>query len=78
MFDVAQSKRKLSVTIDEDLVAALEASGGSLSSQVNEAIRGVVEHRERQVALRSWLDEMTGRLGPPDEAEVQRFIDLLT
>ena len=78
MIVMAQSKRKISVTVDADLVEALDAGEENLSSQVNEAIRIVVAQRRRQADLRSWLDEMTERQGPIDEERVQRFIDALS
>ena len=78
MFGMAQPKRKISVTVDADLVEALDAGEENLSSQVNEAIRIVVAQRRRQADLRAWLDEMTERQGPIDEERVQRFIDALS
>jgi uncharacterized protein (DUF4415 family) len=33
------AKRKVSVSLDEDLVAELEAGGEALSAQVNDSIR---------------------------------------
>lgn len=78
MQEVAQQKRKVSVTLDEDLVEALESEDANLSAQVNEAIRLVVETRRREDALRAFLDELEADDGPVDEAEVRRFLDLLT
>ena len=78
MIGMAQSKRKISVTVDADLVDALDAGEENLSSQVNEAIRIVVAQRRRQADLRAWLDEMTELQGPIDEERVQRFIDALS
>ncbi len=78
MATVAPTKRKVSVTIDEDLVDALEDSEENLSAQVNEAIRLVVDRRRRQTALRLWLDELAEQEGPVDEDEVRRFLELLS
>lgn len=78
MTPVAQNKRKVSVTIDEDLIEELEGSDESLSAQVNEAIRGVVEQRRRRAQLRAWLDDVATTEGPVDEADVARFLDLLS
>ncbi len=75
---MAPNKRKVSVTIDEDLVDVLEGSEDNLSAQVNEAIRLVVERRRRQTALRRWLDDLTDQDGPVDEDEVRRFLELLS
>jgi post-segregation antitoxin (ccd killing protein) len=77
MIDMAQSKRKISVTIDADLVEALGDAEENLSAQVNEAIRTVVEQRRRHAALRAWLDEMAAEHGPVDEELVRRFVDAL-
>jgi post-segregation antitoxin (ccd killing protein) len=77
MIDMAQSKRKISVTVDADLVEALGDAEENLSAQVNEAIRTVVEQRRRQAELRAWLDEMAAEHGPVDEELVRRFVDAL-
>lgn len=77
MLDVAQNKRKMSVTLDEDLVAALEETEENLSAQINEAVRLVVEERRRRQDLRQLLDQLEATDGPPDEAEVRRFLELL-
>lgn len=70
-------KRKVSITLDEDLVSALEGEGDTLSAQVNSAVRAEVERRARQRLLRSWLDEMEAYDGPVDEALVASFEELL-
>ena len=54
------TKRKVSVSLDDDLVTALEASDEALSVQVNEAIRVEVDRRRRQEALGALL----ARLAP--------------
>ena len=76
MFDMAQ-KRKVSITLDEDLIAALEGEGETLSAQVNSAVRAEVERRARQRLLRGWLDDMEASDGPVDEALVTSFEELL-
>jgi antitoxin component of MazEF toxin-antitoxin module len=75
-------KRKVSVTLDADLVAALEAEGGStLSAEVNSALRAEFARRKRQQALAGLLDRLAderGRLDTPeDEAEIARYMRLL-
>lgn len=74
---MAQLKRKVSVTIDDDLVDALQASDDSLSAQVNAAIRMVVEQRMRATRLRRLLDDLEAADGPVDEDEVRRFLEFL-
>jgi antitoxin component of MazEF toxin-antitoxin module len=76
------AKRKISVTIDADLVAALEAdSGTTLSAEVNSALRAEFSRRRRQQALADLLDHLAderGRLDTPeDEAEITRYMRLL-
>ena len=69
-------KRKLSVSLDEDLVAELEAGDEALSAQVDEAVRN-------QLALCRWrmlgemLEELEQELGPPDEKLVAKYLELL-
>lgn len=70
-------KRKISVTLDEDLVSALEGGGETLSSQVNAAVRTEVGRRARQQLLQSWLDDLEESGGPVDETLVAGFEDLL-
>jgi len=76
MFGMAQ-KRKISVTLDEDLVAALEGHDVTLSAQVNMAVREEVERRARLELLQGWLDELEHAEGPVDEALVASFEEML-
>jgi len=76
------AKRKVSVTLDADLVAAMEAEGGTtLSAEVNSALRAEFTRRKRQRALADLLDHLAderGRLDTPeDEAEIARYMRLL-
>jgi len=76
------AKRKVSVTLDADLVAALEAeSGTTLSAEVNSALRAEFTRRKRQQALAVLLDRLAderGGLGTPeDEDEIARYMGLL-
>lgn len=76
------AKRKVSVTLDADLVAALEASGGTtLSAEVNSALRAEFTRRKRQQALEGLLDRLADERGkldsPEDEAEIARYMRLL-
>jgi len=70
-------KRKISVTLDEELVAALEGEDETLSSQVNDAVRVEVARRARHRLLRDWLDRLDASDGPVDETLVAKFEDLL-
>jgi hypothetical protein len=75
------AKRKVSITLDEDLVAEIEAEGDGLSNRVNEALRVDLAKRRRQRALGALLDRLEAERGrldtPEDEAEIQRFMELL-
>lgn len=76
------AKRKVSVTLDADLVSAMEASGDTtLSAEVNSALRAEFSRRRRQQALADLLDRLAderGRLDTPeDEAEIARYMRLL-
>ena len=76
------AKRKVSITLDADLVEAMEADGGTtLSAEVNSAVRAEFTRRKRQQALADLLDHLAderGRLDTPeDEAEIARYMRLL-
>jgi antitoxin component of MazEF toxin-antitoxin module len=76
------AKRKVSVTLDADLVAALEAEGGTtLSAEVNSALRAEFARRRRQHALAELLDHLAEERGgldsAEDEAEIARYMRLL-
>jgi post-segregation antitoxin (ccd killing protein) len=71
------AKRKVSVSLDEDLVAELEAADEALSGQVNEAIRAEVERRRRNRLLTDMLDSLDAKYGPVDEALVAKYTELL-
>src|SRR5512142_3156436 len=77
----APAKRKVSVTLDADLVAQVEVSGDSLSARANAALRDDVERRRRQQALGALLDRLAAERGPldtsEDESEVRRYMRLL-
>ncbi|MFV0526116.1 MAG: type II toxin-antitoxin system CcdA family antitoxin [Acidimicrobiales bacterium] len=74
---MTSTKRKVSVSLDSDLVEELEASEEALSSQVNEAIRNELVRRRRQRALAKLLAELTELYGPADEQLVDHYSDLL-
>ena len=58
------AKRKVSVTLDAELVAAMEADGStSLSAEVNSALRAEFTRRKRQQALADLLDHLEAERG---------------
>jgi antitoxin CcdA len=76
------AKRKVSITLDADLVEALEADGSTtLSAEVNSALRAEFTRRKRQQALTDLLDRLADERGPldtpEDEAEIARYMRLL-
>lgn len=75
------AKRKITVTVDEALVASVHLLGAeSLSSVVNAALAVEVDRRARAAALARTLSEWDARLGPvgPDAIAAARaaFDDL--
>ncbi|MDQ2811649.1 MAG: type II toxin-antitoxin system CcdA family antitoxin [Actinomycetota bacterium] len=78
----SSAKRKVSITLDADLVAAMEAdSSTTLSAEVNSALRAEFTRRKRQQALAALLDRLADERGhldtPQDEAEIARYMRLL-
>ena len=76
------AKRKVSITLDADLVEAMEADGGTtLSAEVNSALRAEFIRRKRHQALEDLLDHLADERGkldtPEDEAEIARYMRLL-
>jgi len=56
----SSAKRKVSITLDADLVAAMEADDSTtLSAEVNSALRAEFTRRNRQQALANLLDRLT-------------------
>lgn len=70
-------KRKVSVSLDDAVVAELESTGEALSTQVNEVLQFEVERRRRHRLLTEALDELEAVHGPPDESTVQHYLQLL-
>jgi hypothetical protein len=59
------AKRKITVTVDEDLVETVQALGAeSLSAVVNEALANEVERRGRAAALGRLLADWDATYGP--------------
>ncbi len=71
------AKRKVSVSLDADLVDELEGGDAALSKQVNDAIRDAVERRRRQRLLRELLADLDKRHGPISETLVAKYQELL-
>jgi metal-responsive CopG/Arc/MetJ family transcriptional regulator len=73
----AVPKRKVSISLDEDLVEELEREGQSLSAQVNGAVRAELEYRRRQRLLVEMLDGLDAENGPVEESLVEKYVELL-
>jgi hypothetical protein len=59
------AKRKITVTVDEELVESVQALGAeSLSAVVNEALASEVQRRARAAALGRLLAEWDATYGP--------------
>jgi antitoxin CcdA len=70
-------KRKVSVSLDEDLVAELEREEQGLSAQVNAAVRAELERRRRHRLLVELLDQLDAEHGPVYEARIEKYVGLL-
>jgi hypothetical protein len=75
------TKRKLSLTLDDELLVFLERNSEALSSQVNEALRNEVARQRNQEALSALLDRLSREDGPldspRDEEEIANYMRLL-
>lgn len=70
-------KRKVSVSLDEDLVEELERADEGLSAQINSAVRAELERRRRNRLLVEWLDRLDEEHGPVDESLIEKYTELL-
>jgi antitoxin CcdA len=71
------TKRKVAVSLDEDLVAELRRDDQDLSAQVNLAVRSEVERRRRHRLLEELLDQLDAERGPLDESLIAKYVELL-
>ncbi len=70
-------KRKISVSLDADLVEELEQGGEALSKQVNEAIRDAVMRQRRQRLLGELLEELEEQHGPVKKRLIEKYEKLI-
>lgn len=74
-------KRKVSVSLDADIVEAFEQDG-PLSAQINEALREAAHRRNHRRALRALLERLEAEDGPLDTAEdlaaIARYREMLS
>lgn len=75
------TKRKVSLSLDADLVAELEQAG-PLSSQVNAILAADQQRRRQRMALDELIDELVDKYGPLDSPEdldaIARYQDMLS
>jgi uncharacterized protein (DUF4415 family) len=77
-YDVVVSKRRVTLNLDEDVVAALEAlPGRSLSAVANVALREAIEREAHRAAMLRWLDELDASHGAPTAQELSAADALL-
>ena len=59
-------KKRITLSLDDDIVEALQARGArSLSAAANEALREAVADDAHRAALLAWLDELDATHGAP-------------
>ena len=71
------AKRKISVSLDAELVEELEAVDEALSQQVNDAVRSALERRRRERLLGELLNALDSRHGRVSPALVAKYENLL-
>lgn len=72
------AKRKVTVTLDEELLGEL-ARSGNVSNQLNDAGWALVERRQRAARLAALLDSFDERDGllphdPEEDARIERLL----
>ncbi|MBX3245946.1 MAG: type II toxin-antitoxin system CcdA family antitoxin [Myxococcales bacterium] len=70
-------KRKISVSLDADLIEELERDDETLSKQLNDALREVVERRRRLARLEAFLAELDARHGAVSKRLIAKYEELL-
>jgi Arc/MetJ-type ribon-helix-helix transcriptional regulator len=74
-------KQRITLSLDEDVVAGIKALGGeSVSATVNEALRHAIAMEAHRRAVLEWMDELKAEHGEPtaeDYARADAFLDEL-
>jgi post-segregation antitoxin (ccd killing protein) len=72
------SKRRVTLTLDEDLIEALQQrSARSLSAAANASLRQAIESDNHRKAALAWLAELNAKYGeatPEEQAENEAFL----
>jgi len=73
------SKRRVTLTLDEDIIAAFQQRDvRSLSAAVNAALREAIEAENHRKAALKWLQELNAKYGkatPEEQAENEAWLD---
>lgn len=72
------AKVKRTLTLDAEVIDTFSADDPeNLSGTINAVLLKEQERRFRHQALTRFIDELVAEVGPPDEAEVARFAEML-
>lgn len=78
-YDKGMSKRRVTLTLDEDLVEAFQQrEGRSLSAVVNAVLREEIESENHRKAAMRWLEDLDAKYGkatPEESAEIEAWLD---
>jgi uncharacterized protein (DUF4415 family) len=73
------SKRRVTLTLDQDVIEALQQQHArSLSAAANASLRQAIESDNHRKAARQWLAELDAKFGsatPDEQAENEAFLD---
>jgi Arc/MetJ-type ribon-helix-helix transcriptional regulator len=79
MYDKGMSKRRVTLTLDEDIIEAFQQlEGRSLSAVVNAALREAIASENHRKAALKWLDDLNTKYGkgtPEEAAEIDAWLD---
>lgn len=74
---MSTAKRKISISLDADLVRELSQEDGALTTQVNDAIRHAVERKRRHRLLGALLAELDAAHGPVSPKLIRKYASIL-
>lgn len=74
---MASPKRKVTITIDADLVEEMERADEPVSVQVNRAVSESIAFRRQNRLLCEMLDGFDVDLGPVDPALLDKYRELM-